>query len=58
MSLIAFVVLVAATLCLLAWRVLGTHTASAWRLMQIAAWLVAIAALVAVIFRFANRIID
>jgi hypothetical protein len=57
-SLIAFVLLIAAALGLLAWRVRGGHAASAWQLVQIAGWLVAIGVVAAAAYFVVQRITD
>ena len=57
-SLIAFVLLMAAALSLLAWRVRVGHAAAAWQLVQIAGWLVAISAVAAAIYYIARQWMD
>ena len=57
-SLIAFVLLMAAALSLLAWRVRVGHAAAAWHLVQIAGWLVAISAVAAAIYYVARQWMD
>ena len=57
-SLIAFVLLMAAALSLLAWRVRVGHAAAAWQLVQIAGWLVAISAVAAAIYYVARQWMD
>ena len=57
-SLIAFVLLMAAALGLLAWRVRVGHAAAAWQLVQIAGWLVAISAVAAAIYYIARQWMD
>jgi len=57
-SLIGFVLLMAAALGLLAWRVRIGHAAAVWQLVQIAGWLVAISAVAAAIYYVAQRLID
>jgi hypothetical protein len=57
-SLVGFVLLIAAALGILAWRVRVGHAAAAWQLMQIAGWLVGIAAVAAAIYYVAQQFID
>jgi len=57
-SLIAFVLLMAAALVLLAWRVRVGHAAAAWQLVQIVGWLVAINAVAAAIYYVARQMVD
>jgi uncharacterized membrane protein len=57
-SLIGFVLLIAAALALLAWRVRGGHAAAAWQLVQIVGWLVAIGAVASAIYCVAQRFMD
>lgn len=57
-SLVGFVLLIAAALTILAWRVRAEHAAAAWQLVQIAGWLVAICAVAAAIYYVARLWMD
>lgn len=57
-SLIGFVLVMAAALALLAWRVRVGHAAAAWQLVQIAGWLIAISTVAAAIYYVAQQFMD